>query len=294
MERRTIPELVTLYELEPSIRDIYVEGPTDRAFLTGLLERVGYREIEVWEIDEIEVSEGQLRTLNLGTGSRQRIIALALMLEQSASVNLQPQVICIADADDEAGCAPHITGSLLVYTDVSSMPVYAYDGRYIQWYLDVVVLGFPIPGSHVVAALNPVLMHSASARRALKSLCIDCSLVDLTRDCTTDGHSISFDDRRFIERLVNKANAHGRREQLDEEAARHRSSMKADPKLWVHAEDFSLLLHWLIVRLRGSANHVAQHLLCRTLLLGIPVEDLRGWPLFQTIFARFPLSTPFA
>lgn len=37
--RRTIPELVARYILEPSLRDVYVEGSDDRALIKWFLEQ---------------------------------------------------------------------------------------------------------------------------------------------------------------------------------------------------------------------------------------------------------------
>jgi len=147
MERRTIPELVTLYELEPSVRDIYVEGPTDRAFVMAVLRRVGRYDIQVKEVDVVDVPSTELTKLGLTIGSRQRVIAVALLLERASTTDLITQVACIADADAEAGSPPAINGRLLLYTDVACMTVYAFHVPYVQWYLDIEVLDFHGPGN---------------------------------------------------------------------------------------------------------------------------------------------------
>jgi hypothetical protein len=292
MERRTIPELATLYELEPSVRDIYVEGPTDRAFFFGVLQRVGYRDVQVREIDCVNVTDEQLQALNLSAGSRQRVIALAVFLERFTAKDLTSQVICIADADDEAGMAPYVTASILIYTDVTSLTIYAFTPQCLQWYLDVVSLGFPMSGQQVINSLLPILRQVAIVRRALKSLRIDCSLVDLTRDCSWTDGAVEFDGVRFFDRLVNKANAHARRAELDEEIALHSELLAPQPHLWVHAEDFVALFYWMIVRVRGPVNVVARHLLGRTLLLGLQIEDVVQWGLLENIRDRFSLAAP--
>src|SRR5262245_25675672 len=123
MERRTISELTTLYELEPTVRDVYVEGPTDRAFVTAVLRRAGRDNVQVREVDLVNVMADEVRALGLTIGSRQRVIALALLLERAAASDLSQQVVCVADADEEAGKAPVVVGVLLLYTDVTSMTV---------------------------------------------------------------------------------------------------------------------------------------------------------------------------
>jgi hypothetical protein len=290
-ERRKISELATLYELEPTVRDIYVEGPTDRAFVAAVARRLGLK-VQIREVDLVEISAAQLLELDLGVGCRQRVIALAILLERAAKTDLSSQVACIADADDEAGHSPKFTGSLLLYTDASSMTTYAFDSKYIQWYLDVVVLGFPLTGEQVVSALMPVLRVAALLRRCASTLRLSVAMVDLTRDCEIAGDVVEFDRNRFLLRFMNKAGAHNRREELETEITSH-TLLTADPRLWVHAEDFTSILNWLIVRLRGSTNTVEKHLLARTLLLGIPNDDIVNWPLFRTLLARInPISEP--
>ena len=49
--RRTLDELVARYVLEPDLRDIYVEGKTDKLFLEWFLRiKFYYSEIYLWEI----------------------------------------------------------------------------------------------------------------------------------------------------------------------------------------------------------------------------------------------------
>ena len=286
MERRTIIELVTLYSLEPTVRDIYVEGPTDRAFVKAVLRRIGQNSVQVREIDLVEVSTDDLVSLGLDVGSRQRVIALAMLLEKSAVSDLFRQVVCIADADDDAGGDPTITGVLLVYTDVTSMSVYAFVPSYIQWYLDIEVLDFPLSGPDTLAALTPVLRSIQVVRRSFRSLGIPTDIVDPTRDCSLNGNAIAFDANRFLERCANKAGVYEKLKQIRDLLPEKNRALPNDPRHWVHAEDFLTLFHWLIVKVRGAGNTVASHLLGRTLLLGIPQDDIVGWPMFKAVVAR--------
>ena len=55
-ERRTIAELVARYELEPTLRDVYVEGRFDSAVLTWLFRERGCVDAVVYEIDPLRDS----------------------------------------------------------------------------------------------------------------------------------------------------------------------------------------------------------------------------------------------
>jgi hypothetical protein len=64
-ERRTLEELVTRYQLEPGLRDIYVEGKTDKILLEWFLEQRGVKSFAVYEIDTVEIPAQKLFELGL-------------------------------------------------------------------------------------------------------------------------------------------------------------------------------------------------------------------------------------
>ena len=285
MERRTIAELIFLYEHEHSFRDIYVEGPTDRAFVAGVLRRTGIVDVAVREIDVIDVPAEQLTELQFTSGNRQRVIALAIVLERRTKVNLASRVICIADADAENEAA-RSRSALLLYTDVNSMPVYSFQEPYIQWYLDVQLLGFPKTAEQIIDSLVPILKQVAVVRRAMIKLGVSASPPSIEADCQVDGSAITFYLDRFVTRCLNKAGRADLLEAIHVETTSHDWLLPQDFQTWVNADDFLDLLHWLIVRHRRNSNTVPRNLLGRTLLLGIPISDAATWPLFGAVFSR--------
>jgi hypothetical protein len=54
-DRRTIEELIARYELEPTLRDIYVEGYTDALFFRWFLQKSNATNAIVYEIDCVEI-----------------------------------------------------------------------------------------------------------------------------------------------------------------------------------------------------------------------------------------------
>jgi hypothetical protein len=58
--RRTLDELVARYVLEPDLRDIYVEGKTDKLFLEWFLRNRGIEDIAVYEIETVDISADKL------------------------------------------------------------------------------------------------------------------------------------------------------------------------------------------------------------------------------------------
>ena len=55
VEQRTLEEILTLYNLEPSLADIYVEGDTDKAIISWFLSRLSKSHVRVYTIDIIDI-----------------------------------------------------------------------------------------------------------------------------------------------------------------------------------------------------------------------------------------------
>ena len=96
-ERRTIDELVARYELEPSLRDLYVEGSFDKDVITACLSASGNLDVAVYEIDGVEVSAELVSRHGLTEGNKQRLVVLARELQ--AEIDGDCSLVCLADRD---------------------------------------------------------------------------------------------------------------------------------------------------------------------------------------------------
>ena len=286
MERRRIEEWAALYELEPTLKDVFVEGPTDRAFVRTVLEHLELDAVQVYDIDAVDVPVELLRESGLDEGNRGRVIATAIHLERVSAVDLTHRVCCIADADSEAGAHPRIQGSLLLYTDYTSMQLYSYSSSTLQRYFDQVVLGMPLAAEQVMSICEPVLRTAAVSRRAAIVMELRASPVELIADCALAGASIVFDADRFLTRFLNKASALRLRTQYADEMRRLDASLPQSSLMWIHEEDLLDLLHWMIVRTRGANRTVARHMLGKALLLAVSLPDVAEQPLFVELRRR--------
>ena len=96
--RFEIYELIAKYRREPSLRDLYVEGPSDKHFFHLYFQQLGIPEVSIFEINQANVSPELIKTHSLQSKNRDRVVAFALELEK----NLDPRasyVYCIADMD---------------------------------------------------------------------------------------------------------------------------------------------------------------------------------------------------
>ena len=92
IERSTIRELISRYKLEPSLRDVYVEGSKDRSLLSWYCASNGMRDVSVREIDTVEVPSSLIVARGLRPGRRGAVITLGLELCEAFGSSV-PQVM---------------------------------------------------------------------------------------------------------------------------------------------------------------------------------------------------------
>src|SRR5690349_4122089 len=100
VDRSTILELVTKYELEPTLRDVFVEGPSDKALIDVAMTTLDHaRVVRTYEIDSIDVPGALVRAKNLKVGNKGRLVTLADEMERLSSQDLFRSVVCLVDLD---------------------------------------------------------------------------------------------------------------------------------------------------------------------------------------------------
>ena len=103
MIHRKINELVARYTLEPGIRDIYVEGRFDKDVIQWYVQRLGYRDVRVFEIGLVDVAGEILQKYGLRPGEKSRTIALAEELANQLGNDMR-QATAVVGSDCDRFC----------------------------------------------------------------------------------------------------------------------------------------------------------------------------------------------
>jgi hypothetical protein len=240
--RRTIAELLVRYELEPSLKDVFVEGPSDRTLVQLALKHCGAQErIQAYEIDTVEVPAVLLERRGLRDGNKGRLLALADELASRSGRDLQCSVVCLVDQDLDGVLGNRREYSLSLYTSSVSLDAVVATPEVIEKLLSVVLLGFPDSADGLLSQLLLVLRELFLCRVAAAEFRMSEGLPQFTKLCCFSGRKIEFRTQTFVRRYLEKA---GR---VDLEAAfqasmeRHRAALRTNPCL--HMEDFWALLH---------------------------------------------------
>ena len=250
LPRRTIEELAARYLLEPSLRDLYVEGTQDKAIYGWYLRSTGHQNVSVYEIGSVEVTRQILDSHQLAPGNRGRVIALAIELDRQFPTILL-HVRCIADSDFDFITASRRSADHLLYTDYTSVELYTYDRGILG---KVLSLGFNLTESDVQTlfdSISSVVRELFVIRAANQVLGWGMSLIPTTRCCTVVGTTISFDRAEFIDRCLKSENKMSERDEFEATCNALRCVDLNDDKEGIHSDDYVELLGWYLHRKRS-------------------------------------------
>lgn len=200
-EKRKFEEVMALAELEPELRNIYVEGVTDKIFINDYLENQQVENIKTYFIDQIDFSliytqMNPTQVQQFEENNKERVIYLANELEKRFGKALS-HTICVIDVDMDYVLNNVRTGSYIVYTDYNSMELYLWSFNAISRFLVI--------GHHVTKPVN-----ISSFLNSLQAVCrqvffIRCILFQHGGSIIENDKEFSFDKQTFTCKLdINK------------------------------------------------------------------------------------------
>ena len=250
-DRRTIAELAARYELEPSLRDVYVEGPSDRTLLELAFNVLGEaNRIRAYEIDTVHVPAELVEARFLPKGNKGRVLALADELAITGTRDLRTSAVCLVDLDFDGILGTRRSYPLVVYTTGLSLDVVLSGPAVVQKLLSVVLLGFPQQAESLLDQMLPVLNQRVLQRIAAEQLGINVPAPALDKSCTFDGRTLLFNADNFLKRYLAKASAVPLEREFQKRVDRHRAEACREPRQFVHMDDFFELLHFCVRRVK--------------------------------------------
>lgn len=290
-DRRTIAELEARYVLEPSLRDIYVEGPSDRVLVELALKCLGESSrIRAYEVDTVDVPAALLEKRSLLGGNKGRLLALADELAIKSTRDLQSSAACLADLDLDGILGTCRDYPLLVYTVGLSLDVVLTEPAVVQKLLSVVLLGFPQPAERLLDQLLPVLNERVLHRLAAAQLGIETEPQALAKSCTFDGWKLEFHASTFVRRYLEKARSVPLQSRFLESVEGNREAISREPRKYVHMGDFFELLHFCLRKVKPRLIPEYSHF--RRYVFGlVEGQMVAALPEIQEIVARFAVGT---
>lgn len=251
--RRTLNELEQRYRLEPTLRDLYVEGTRDKWMYEWYLKARGCTDISVFNIDSIEIDSDVLDAHGLSSGNRDRVVALALELDQRFPEPIN-SVRCVADSDFNFVLPNNVSADHLLYTDYTSLDLYTYN----EWAISKLTVITNMGEQDIRPMLDnitPILNELFIARAASNHLKLGARFPEFLNYCTLQDGLVAFNGDDCFSNWLNSNGLASRRFEFDQIRATLRSVDISDPRMCIRGGDYFVLLGWLLRHRFGWAGY---------------------------------------
>lgn len=286
-DRRTIDELLTLYEHEPTVRDLFVEGNSDKSVVEWFLDEVGINDVAVYEISTVSVPYDEVRKRSLEDNNRGRVIALAFALHSRSNVDLTNSVGCIADTDFDHLLQKEYECPLLIFTVFTSLELYLFNSSIITKFMRLFVRNFRRDADRIFHAFTPVLTELFLIRLANQELGLGIEPLPLAKCCKLVGNRIDFNETDYIHKYLSKGARLKEHARFTETVEMYRTRVVGDPRTHIHGHDFIDLLILYVTGIKKPKRAYQHDLFARSLFGTLELRYVESEPLFVELKSRF-------
>lgn len=253
--RRTVEELETLYEFEPSLKKaIYVEGITDRELIKLYLAKSGLNDVYVYEIDTIDISDEIVKEKGFSAvNNRSRAITLSIIAEKC--------VVCIIDSDF-AFIEPDTfaQNNSLLKTDYSCMEMYCFN----EEIMEKIFLGYStIRPNNLNKFLNDIgiiLSEIFLIRFAKDNLDPSLPHIDFDKNITKESNSLIFDRFNYLKKYL--SNKEDKIKIFNDFIGSQKLKINShDIRYYINGHDFVYLLQFYLNIKQRDAKEIFEKLL---------------------------------
>ncbi len=284
LPRKQLLELVALYELEPGLRDVFVEGPFDVAIIKWFLDQKGLIGT-VYDISTVEIPDDEIRNRGRKANNYERVAFLAEYAENCLQPN-QKQVTCVVDRDFADFLQEVRDIGSLLYTDYSCMEMYSFNETTLDKFFTVYCNKTNWPAGAIIRSLASMLQELFLLRLANEVLGWEMRFLEKLPCMVVVGWAIEFDSEEFLRRYLNKNDRMSVMDEFSRVVNSYRGQLGGDPRCQIQGHDFVEVLCWFL-RQKGVAGDVANaRIVGRVLVVSLSAEQLEGTQLFGCLAQR--------
>ena len=286
--KRTIEEVVTLYELEPATRrDLYVEGETDRELIGWFFERSGVKGRAIYPIDLVDVPASLVASYGLNTGSnRSRVIALAHEVWKEVPRE-RCGLVFVVDRDLSHFIENEVPPEGVLVTDYAAMDAYLLQNESLNRFARFICkidaehvhdfIGSVFSIAHILFALRLSLVRTGLAIR----------IVGTERVLRATHIQLDVDKHELVRRTLS---AGSRLDRLEEvlaalEVALNDLAGAADRRYFVNGHDVMLILAEGANKFGRDSSYRQEVRVRRALLMAVVHDEIAAEGFFQALLA---------
>ncbi len=289
MYRREIIELIVLYEFEPELKILWVEGPSDGAFWDWYLSNNDVTDVGIQSIDLVNVPSEVLSKYGLTPSNKNRAIATALELEEGLSgAGNHANLLFVLDLDFDQFSGRQIKGKFIVYTDFTSIEMYFFNSSALE---NIIKLATNNPGRSVEELMKGLAVVGSELfwiRAANEILGWNMTLPNPEKLLSEENYAMKFDVKTYCQRLLQSNGRSKDAEEFEKRLASLRKSNVTDTRLTIRGHDFVDLLAWTLRReLKTKAVGKNSEFLAILVRMTADIDILADYSLFERVKAEF-------
>jgi hypothetical protein len=261
---RTLEELVARHELEPTIKDIYVEGSFDQEVLSRCIEKTGKTRAVVYRIDSVEIPSETLRYYGLTAGNKQRVIVLAKTL---ASIKHDCSYRCIVDKDLDHWLGVVEEIPRLIWTKYCALELYFFTTNLLRDILIVTAKARIIDFDKAISSLVEILRSIYALRLADRELGWAMDWLRIDDHLHARASSIEFAEAEYVKRLLMKNGKYGHRMEFEASRNQWLGALVGEPRNYIRGHDLIDVLVWAVRAFRGLREFASRVVMERLLIL---------------------------
>lgn len=246
--RRTINELLVRYELEPELRDVFVEGKFDQEILSSYFRGAKHLDRMVYEIDSVEVPTELLIKHVLTDGNKQRVIALAREL---AGLPAECSYRCLVDRDLDHWFGALEATARLIWTEFCSIELNFFSDEILHDILITTAKAKISSWEEYIDSLVATLSDLYVLRLADRELGWFIEWLPVGKCLSHENSKVVFDFAGYVDRLLMKNRKSGLRGKFEISVAVWKKRLSGDHRNHIRGHDFVELLAWTVHNFRG-------------------------------------------
>lgn len=284
--KQSLDEVRVRYKLEPSLKDVYVEGTSEVNILRWFFDKKKKKDIYIYHIDSVEIPAYSYERVGLRTGSnRNKVVVLSEELSREFDKR-KIKVKCIADADYDRYLNKCRSNYIIEYTDYTSIEMYFFNKPFLTKFVNLVLHGLALCPAKLVRDFKNVLQRIFLIRLANENLEWNMIWVDFKTYISWSGRRIKFDEEGFLRHYLSRNNKIRFAKQFKGVMRDFEEKLHQDPRHNIRGHDFTYLFFLAVKRYKGRhAGFNDKQTFERSLCGCLELSFLEGEALFEKLSA---------
>lgn len=280
---RRVDELIVAYKLEPSLKEIYVEGQRDKILIQDYTESIN-PQIVVFTITNIDFEDIDNSRFNLSIekNNRNRLILLALIFGE-LSFDFMTNIMLIVDSDFDFLLGKEHVSKYMYYTDYTSLDLYLFNPLFLDRYFKHVIRDLTCETTQLINQMIPVLKLLFCIRTTNQVLNLRLTWLNPKKLLKLSNCNLHFNNVEFIKRYLNKNKKLRLLDKFNCELNKIENLELRNVKQGIHKKDFYNLLIYIIKNNSRRWDTFDREVLEGTLFFGLDLQYLDSCGLFKNI-----------